>query len=395
MFNFFLKSLFIIIFIPSITFSLTIGSDGKISNNNSSNNTDEKNSNQNDCNSINIKQVKKNDLKAGKPQWKELSKKQKNNFNKYVFKGDYQEEGAMVFNHRNVSDTDRYEFFDEFKDEFISENGIKIDLSYSDEGPKDDWIRWENPGFAQRWQIMERVDFAANKGEEKWYRIFVHIPEDTNAFLHQLSFFDFKYIECLGEKSVGPSFNLRGKDFVSTLTSPYYFKYISEGDALANAHGDLAITYNADFTKFKGVWLGFLMNVKWAEDGHFHLWLNGKLRKSFYGDTIFHYDRVRFKFGPYRSFMDDATKMGETIEDVSIRFATVGRGDTCDGVWYGGCDQFTSQLTGFSQLNGVEKLVLCQQVKDKKRAESTRATCNNYQDRVGTKDPMPFIPELK
>ena len=389
----------LLLLIPSLSWGLTF-KDGKqvddsTSATNNSSNTVQKNSNQKDCNSINIKQIKKNNLKAGTPQWKELSKKQKDNFNKYVFKGDYQQEGAMVFNPRNVSDTDRYEFFDEFKDEFVSEKGVKIDLKYSDKGPKGDWIRWGNPGFAQRWQIMERVDFAANKGEEKWYRIFVHIPEDTNAFLHQLSFFDFKYIECLGEKSVGPSFNLRSRDFVSVLTSPYSFKYISEGGDLSNAHGELNITYNADFTKFKGVWLGFLMNVKWAEDGHFHLWLNGKLRKSFYGDTIFHYDRVRFKFGPYRNFMDDATKLGETIEDVSIRFATVGRGDTCDDVWYGGCDHFTSQLTGFSQLNGVEKLVLCQQVKDKKEGESPRAACNNFQDRVGTKDPIPFIPEVE
>ena len=48
-------------------------------------------------------------------------------------------------------------------------------------------------GHAQRWQIMERIDFAANRGEEKWYRIFLYIPEETDAFLHQLSFFDFKY----------------------------------------------------------------------------------------------------------------------------------------------------------------------------------------------------------
>ena len=53
------------------------------------------------------------------------------------------------------------------------------------------------------------------------------------------------------------------------------------------------------------------MNVKWAEDGHFHLWINGNLRKSYHSDTIFHYDRVMFKFGPYSYYMDDATKKGE------------------------------------------------------------------------------------
>ena len=93
--------------------------------------------------------------------------------------------------------------------------------------------------------------------------------------------------------------------------------------------------------------------------------------------------------------MDDATKMGETIKDISIRYATVGRGDTCDDVWSGGCDHFTSQLTGFSQLNGVEKLVLCQVDGGRKEGEPTRSICNNFQDRVGTKDPIPFIPEVE
>ena len=392
-----MKRLFIIMFlIPSLSWGLTF-KDGKqvddsASSTNNISNTAQKNSNQNDCNFRDVKQVVKKELKSGNYPWKELSKKQKNNFNKYVFKGEYQQDGAMVLIDNNI--IDRYEFFDEFKDDFISEKGIKIDLRYSDKGGESDWGRFGLTGHAQRWQVMERVDFAANKGEEKWYRVFVHIPDDTDAFRHQISFFDFKYIECLGEKTYGPYFNLRNREFVSGLLSPYYFEYPHHNNQ-QNAHGDLAITYNADFTKFKGVWLGFLMNVKWAEDGHFHLWLNGKLRKSFYGDTIFHYDRVRFKFGPYRNYMDDATKMGETIEDISIRYATVGRGDTCDDVWSGGCDHFTSQLTEFSQLNGVEKLVLCQVDGGRKEGEPTRSICNNFQDRVGTKDPIPFIPEVE
>ena len=391
------KFFILILLIPSLSWGLTF-KDGKqvddstSSSNNSSNNA-QKNSNQNDCNFKDVKQVVKTELKSGNYPWKELSNKQKNNFNKYVFKGEYQQDGAMVLNDNSI--IDRYEFFDEFKDDFISEKGIKIDLRYSDKGAESDWGRFGLTGHAQRWQVMERVDFAANKGEEKWYRVFVHIPDDTDAFRHQISFFDFKYIECLGEKTYGPYFNLRSREFVSGLLSPYYFEYPHHNNQTQNAHGDLAITYNADFTKFKGVWLGFLMNVKWAEDGHFHLWLNGKLRKSFYGDTIFHYDRVRFKFGPYRNYMDDATKMGETIEDISIRYATVGRGDTCDDVWSGGCDHFTSQLTGFSQLNGVEKLVLCQVDGGRKEGEPTRSICNNFQDRVGTKDPIPFIPEVE
>ena len=390
MHNLILKTIFLFIFIPEVAFSLTIGSDGKISSE-SSEKVSENNSNLND-NECWVKDIKKDikKLSGEKKHWTDLSKKQKDNFNKYVFKAEYDKEGAMVFNTNNVSNKNRYEFFDEFKDNFISEKGIKINLSYKDKGAEGDWNRFGLEGHAQRWQIMERIDFAANRGEEKWYRIFLYIPEETDAFLHQLSFFDFKYIECIGEKTPGPFFNLRSREFVSGLLSPDYFEYPHHNNDIQNAHGELSITYNWDFTKLKGTWLAFLMNVKWAEDGHFHLWINGNLRKSYYGDTIFHYDRVRFKFGPYRNYMDDATNKGEEISDISVRYATVGRGDSCDDVWSGGCEHFISQLNGFSQLNGVEKLVLCQ-AEMRKDGEPTRSVCKNLQDKIGSIDPIPSI----
>ena len=109
------KLLILILLIPSLSWGLTF-KDGKqvddsASATNNSSNTAQKNSNQNDCNFRDVKQVVKKELKSGNYPWKELSKKQINNFNKYVFKGEYQQDGAMVLNDNSI--IDRYEFFDE------------------------------------------------------------------------------------------------------------------------------------------------------------------------------------------------------------------------------------------------------------------------------------------
>ena len=137
--NSILKIIFLFIFIPKIAFSLTIGSDGKISSD-SSKYLSENKSNINDDECW-VKDMKKDIKKISgeKKPWTDLSKKQKDNFNKYVFKAEYDKEGAMVFNTNNVSNKNRYEFFDEFKDDFISEKGIKINLSYNDKGAEGDW----------------------------------------------------------------------------------------------------------------------------------------------------------------------------------------------------------------------------------------------------------------
>jgi hypothetical protein len=52
------------------------------------------------------------------------------------------------------------------------------------------------------------------------------------------------------------------------------------------------------------------VNAKWAKDGFLHLWIDGKLRSSYYGDTMSDATSSRFKFGPYRYDMTQATDSG-------------------------------------------------------------------------------------
>ena len=67
---------------------------------------------------------------------------------------------------------------------------------------------------------------------------------------------------------------------------------------------------------------------------------------------------MRFKFGPYRHHMDNATKEGIEIPDTIIRYSNVGKSDNCDDLW-SGCSELISQLSNQSQVNGASSVVLC------------------------------------
>ena len=101
-----------------------------------------------------------------------------------------------------------------------------------------------------------------------------------------------------------------------------------------------------------------MVNAKWAEDGFLHLWIDGKLRSSYFGDVLGGASRVRFKFGPYRNYMTDATDQGLEIKDVVIRYSNVGKADKCDDLW-SGCDEIINQLTNNSQVHGAISVSMC------------------------------------
>ena len=77
-----------------------------------------------------------------------------------------------------------------------------------------------------------------------------------------------------------------------------------------------------------------------------------KLRSSYFGDMMAGATSARFKFGPYRNHMDDATDAGLKINDATIRYSNVGKADSCDELW-NGCDEITGQLKKQSQVHGV------------------------------------------
>ena len=57
------------------------------------------------------------------------------------------------------------------------------------------------------------------------------------------------------------------------------------------------------------------------------MWIDDELRVSYYGDMIAGADRIRFKFGPYRHHMTQATDAGLNIEDIKIYYSNVGKSD--------------------------------------------------------------------
>jgi hypothetical protein len=136
------------------------------------------------------------------------------------------------------------------------------------------------------------------------------------------------------------------------------------------------------FSPLKGKWVNILINAKWAKDGFLHLWIDGKLRSSYFGDVLGGATSVRFKFGPYRNYMTDATDAGLKIEDATIRYSNVGKADSCDELW-SGCDEITGQLKSQSQVDGIIDVSFC-----KPADVDKSASCESFKYRKGSLAPF-------
>ena len=287
-----------------------------------------------------------------------MNKQEKKDFDNYVLRA--QSKSKMVFNGRNVPNrSGLYKFFDKIEDHMgVAEKGIEFNLSYSDIGDKLDWSRWGKPGFAQRFQIHEPKKYTTKKGKTKWYRVGYFIPKNFNTSKHNISLFDFKMIYGKeGEKAVGPSFNINNNSILWMWNGSNY-------KAAPNEAGEqyyfdsYGIHLDDRFSPLRGKWVNLLINAKWAKDGFLHLWIDGKLRSSYFGDVLGGASRVRFKFGPYRNYMTDATDQGLEIKDAVIRYSNVGKADKCDDLW-SGCDEIINQLTNNSQVHGAISVNFC------------------------------------
>ena len=288
---------------------------------------------------------------------KKMSKKEKKDFANYVLRA--QSKNKMVFTIRNVPNRPGlYKFFDKFEDNLgVAEKGIEFNLSYSDIGDKNDWSRWGRPGFAQRFQMHEPLKQTTKKGKTKWYRIGYFIDNDVNTEKHTISLFDFKMLYGKTEKAPGPTLAYNNNVFQWMFNGPNYRVMDNEVGEQYYFDG-IGVSLDEKFQAMKGKWVNVLINAKWAEDGFLHLWIDGKLRSSYFGDVLGGASRVRFKFGPYRNYMTGATDAGLTIKDAIIRYSNVGKADTCDELW-SGCDQIIGQLTNESQVNGILGASLC------------------------------------
>ena len=300
-----------------------------------------------------------------------MKKQEKKDFANYVLRN--QSKNKMVFNSRNVPNRlGLIKFFDKIEDDMgVAEKGIEFNLSYSDEGDKLDWSRWGKPGFAQRFQIQEPNKHATKKGKTKWYRVGYFIPKNFNTFKHNISLFDFKMIYGKGEKAVGPSFNINNNNILWMFNGPNYKVAANESGEQYNFDG-YVVHLDDKFSPLRGKWVNLLVNAKWAKDGFLHFWIDGKLRSSYFGDVLGGASRVRFKFGPYRNYMTDATDQGLEIKDVVIRYSNIGKADKCDDLW-SGCDEIINQLNKKSQVHGAISVSMCIPSGDADKP----ASCNN------------------
>ena len=287
-----------------------------------------------------------------------MKKQEKKDFDNYVLRA--QSKSKMVFNGRNVPNrSGLYKFFDKIEDRMgVAEKGIEFNLSYSDVGDKLDWSRWGKPGFAQRFQIHEPKKYTTKKGKTKWYRVGYFIPKNINTSKHNLSLFDFKMIYGKeGEKAVVPGLNINNNSILWMFNGPNY--KVAPNEAGEQYYFDGYTVHLDDrFSPLRGKWVNLLINAKWAKDGFLHLWIDGKLRSSYFGDVLGGASRVRFKFGPYRNYMTDATDQGLEIKDAVIRYSNVGKADKCDDLW-SGCDEIINQLTNNSQVHGAISVSMC------------------------------------
>ena len=160
-----------------------------------------------------------------------------------------------------------------------------------------------------------------------------------------------------GEKAVGPSFNINNNNIVWIFNGPNYKVAANESGEQYNFDG-YVVHLDDKFSPLRGKWVNLLINAKWAKNGFLHFWIDGKLRSSYFGDVLGGASRVRFKFGPYRNYMTDATDQGLEIKDAVIRYSNIGKADKCDDLW-SGCDEIINQLNNNSQVHGAISVNMC------------------------------------
>lgn len=317
-------------------------------------------------------------------QAEKIPKNERKDFDYFVLKDESKK--SMVYNNRNVPKRDGlYRFHEDFE----GERAIEINLSYSDIGHEMDWFRWNDPGFAQRYQIAEPLKKTTKKGKTKWYRVGLFIPGKTNTEKHTISFFDYKMIYGKTEMTVGPAFNLVNNEFTFFINgSKYNITEWRNGEKNYDFE-HYGIALNSVYKgKLKGKWINVLVNAKWDTDGFIHMRIDGELRVSYYGDLIAGADKVRFKFGPYRHHMVNATNAGLKIEDLTLYYSNVGKSDKCENLW-NGCSYLTDQITKKSQLNGVNHVALTQRFQEGTNQKKPENVFAKFE--IDPNDPLPSM----
>ena len=216
------------------------------------------------------------------------------------------------------------------------------------------------------WNLIKKLQ---KKNKTKWYRVGYFVPVDIRTDKHTISLFDFKKLYGKGEKTHDAALNIINNRFNWVFNSPNYTSHKNETGEEYLYFDTYFVNLDHNFSPLKGKWVNVLVNARWSKDGFLHMWVDGKLRSSYFGDTLGGASSVRFKFGPYRHHMHQATNEGLEVPDLKIRYSNVGKADKCEDLW-SGCNEIISQLSDRSKLNGVRVVVLC-------KTAPQSSTCKN------------------
>lgn len=271
-------------------------------------------------------------------------------------------EKKMVLHMNNAIDADELKFVR--KD---NRDAILIELTYEDEGGKSDWLRFGEPGFAQRVQIKLSDLFAIKKGEERWYKLSYYLEgnnltpnQGNNNAAHQLSLFDLK-IQAKPYKDIGVGFN-----YATRSNQNFSFNFLQDTEGKKSRYAGL-IQYDfptyffyldsaASGRPYHDRWVDVVLNIKWSDKGHTRVWLDNELiinaaSAPLGGKPTTQYS---FKFGPYRNDMPPNRR----APDIKVYYAGVGLEESCEAL-LPNCENLKKQVTPFEMIKNIGKKEVC------------------------------------
>lgn len=234
---------------------------------------------------------------------------------------------------------------------------LTVTLDYSMKGGEVDWARRGEEGFAQRWQVQSKKYTRANT--TGWYTFRFRVAEDLNVPHYTLSFADFKRI--IGKTDTGAppiSFSINNNRFLLGLSGSdkqSCKKRVSGAEECNNSEAYFLTL--ADTQDLKGRWITVTFRVEWKDAGSVAVWINNELRAEYYGNLRQGGTGFMYKVGSYRHHMKQATDRGIEIQPVTVQYADIFKGKTCDKI-SATCSDL-EELTGSTNASKMSHIVKC------------------------------------
>ena len=95
----------------------------------------------------------------------------------------------------------------------------------------------------------------------------------------------------------------------------------------------------------------------WEENGSVAVWINNELRAEYCGNLRQGGTGFMYKVGSYRHHMKQATDRGIEIQPVTVQYADIFKGKTCDKI-SATCSNL-EELTGSTNASKMSHIVKC------------------------------------